>query len=1219
MPLAFCLKGGRSRLKTSGVGYSSRDLSIHFHVFFLHNVALHLGDGLPYVRVQFGDVMLRSNLARKTSCERPIFEFDGSNMILKIHKEFTDQCYPDIVVHLYIKPPDAGECSTSDVCLGVARIPVGHYTCENIEISSIPVVCDDQKIANLLFGIIPGIPDISHCLTRCPSPSHSDSHSNSSSTSRSGVSFRFLRKDKAISKTKKVSTVVEDFIHIIFSSTEPCRKFLGGIILSLLELFKTESGRQQFYTQLNAAVQVEKKLEPVAFQTLVDIFRAVLREANNHRDFITCRKFKELSMRIKMVSSDGETILFLYSFIRDHEVFKNPQFWEQFFLDIWANERSELESTRDSINATPHQPNLSIDETEEGAECILLIIHLLCIFAWRILNAGCNVETAIAFCVDMCLRNSIPEDTIPLLKKFIRLLSFRTTFNILPSPLSKLAQSRFDAPSCPEAIEYAVSLSILKTPCCDLLTVLEQSEQIRQFNLLPSAVSGKNGVPKLECQTNWTWYQTPSGHDLFHDSYINGSTWAISEQFQEYDSESEHGVPSERRDSILKSPSFPLGNSLVNGEIVLRMLYAVIDENTPPRPRGSLLLTTYRLIFIRDSKDVSDCLHGNFSASSLPISGYDSTVGVHSILKFGVKPVSDAAGGDKILLITLKDNQVLRYRLKMLPTSKVNRDQMIAEFTDLVYWAAWPQNLDQLFAFRYKLSVSVPDNGWDIYTAEKEYQRMGVTFSPHWRRVTLNFEFGFCPTYPPLFFVPSSVSNEVLHKVFLFRSRSRIPVLSYFIPDSGAAMMRSAQPRTGVTGSHCIEDEQLIAAAKIRYVIDCRPKINARGNKVLGGGFESANRYPNCQVVFMGIENIHVIRDSFRVMVETVAGVMSSIRGSDTGSSYFCPELADSGWNKHLRQILLAAVFTVTKLSVEKASLLVHCSDGWDRTSQVVSLSMLLIDDFYRTLTGFIVLIEKEWLSFGHKFHRRIGHGDAMYSDSQRSPVFIQFLDAIWQVMSQYPNAFEFNVNLLLRIAHELFECKFGTFLCNSEKERSNIHLRAKTISLWTCVMSQKQSYLNSSYKPITGLIQPNCNLNAFTVFPFYFRFSAPHLQQAYEPLSNLTNHLRHAQESHRLNSMDLIASFKKREALLLHAVSVLQASRDGLIPQEKTDWIHFLEINGVSTSNQLYPGTTPLPTPISHSPPSDRNESTGQEDSMSSLSAIQHERQIRRKRAKSA
>jgi myotubularin-related protein 1/2 len=72
----------------------------------------------------------------------------------------------------------------------------------------------------------------------------------------------------------------------------------------------------------------------------------------------------------------------------------------------------------------------------------------------------------------------------------------------------------------------------------------------------------------------------------------------------------------------------------------------------------------------------------------------------------------------------------------------------------------------------------------------------------------------------------------------------------------------------------------------------------------------------------------------------------------------------------------------VDSIIKDKRNVVIHCSDGWDRTAQLSSLSQLLIEPYYRTLIGFIVLIEKDWIQFGHQFHLRFGHFDVNFAES---------------------------------------------------------------------------------------------------------------------------------------------------------------------------------------------------------------------------------------------
>ena len=146
-------------------------------------------------------------------------------------------------------------------------------------------------------------------------------------------------------------------------------------------------------------------------------------------------------------------------------------------------------------------------------------------------------------------------------------------------------------------------------------------------------------------------------------------------------------------------------------------------------------------------------------------------------------------------------------------------------------------------------------------------------------------------------------------------------------------------------------------------------------------------------------------------------------------------------------------------LQVEQSCIVCHCSDGWDRTAQLCALAELLQDPWYRSCEGFAVLIEKEWLSFGHKFHDRCGHGDAtgFPGSQERSPIFVQWLDCVYQMTLQFPTAFEFSEEFLLCIADHHLSCCYGTFLYNSEWERRARNVASKTTSLWSDMVGRQK------------------------------------------------------------------------------------------------------------------------------------------------------------------
>jgi hypothetical protein len=219
-------------------------------------------------------------------------------------------------------------------------------------------------------------------------------------------------------------------------------------------------------------------------------------------------------------------------------------------------------------------------------------------------------------------------------------------------------------------------------------------------------------------------------------------------------------------------------------------------------------------------------------------------------------------------------------------------------------------------------------------------------------------------------------------------------------------------------------------------------------------------------MLHMDIANIHSVRDSENALWD-LCRPSSSIGG---GSSWF-GKLEATGWIQHVHSVLAAGVRCAAILSQEGVSVLVHCSDGWDRTAQICSLAEILLDPYCRTFMGFRAVIEKHWLCFGHKFDHRNGRGASKGSqlDEERSPIFGLFVDCVWCIMQQFPNEFQFKENLLLALLDQLTAGKCGTFLGNCKKEREAKGFAGKQsgcVSVWDYLAEEwgEQEFLNEAW-----------------------------------------------------------------------------------------------------------------------------------------------------------
>ncbi|XP_051698554.1 phosphatidylinositol-3-phosphate phosphatase MTMR7 isoform X2 [Oryctolagus cuniculus] len=409
---------------------------------------------------------------------------------------------------------------------------------------------------------------------------------------------------------------------------------------------------------------------------------------------------------------------------------------------------------------------------------------------------------------------------------------------------------------------------------------------------------------------------------------------------------------------------------------------------------GTLYLTATHVIFVENGPDTRK-----------------ETWILHSQISTIEKQATTATGCP--LLIRCKNFQILQL---IIPQERDCHDVYIS-----LIRLARPVKYEELYCFSFnpKLDKEEREQGWMLVDLGEEYKRMGLP-NDYWQLSDVNRDYRVCDSYPTELYVPKSATAHIILGSSKFRSRRRFPALSYYYKDNHASICRSSQPLSGFS-ARCLEDEQMLQAIRkanpgsdFIYVVDTRPKLNAMANRAAGKGYENEDNYSNIKFQFIGIENIHVMRNSLQKMLEVCE--LKSPSMSD-----FLWGLENSGWLRHIKAIMDAGIFIAK------------------------------------------VLIEKDWISFGHKFNHRYGILDG--DPKEISPVIDQFIECVWQLMERFPCAFEFNERFLIHIQHHIYSCQFGNFLCNSQKERQELQIQERTYSLWAHLWKNRADYLNPLFR----------------------------------------------------------------------------------------------------------------------------------------------------------
>uniref|UniRef100_A0A8C9RCS6 Myotubularin related protein 11 n=1 Tax=Scleropages formosus TaxID=113540 RepID=A0A8C9RCS6_SCLFO len=365
------------------------------------------------------------------------------------------------------------------------------------------------------------------------------------------------------------------------------------------------------------------------------------------------------------------------------------------------------------------------------------------------------------------------------------------------------------------------------------------------------------------------------------------------------------------------------------------------------------------------------------------------------------------------LLLYCKDFQVFCFLF-----DRLTPDTQVMEMTCAIARAYQPPRPGAVLAFQNSAMGSVEmkqflsnrqrDTSMNWFEAaadwEAELERTGAV---GWRVSGINERFEMAASLPRFNVVPQKVLDTELKNTFAHFSDGRIPRWCWRHP-SGADLLRMASFQNDIY--HERDDVRNLEAL------------------VFGGQRQ-------CVIVELVEEmptpaDIHVARTRLRALC--LGDVSLPVAVPD---DKWLSTLEGTHWLDHVRCCLRKAAEVSRLLREGHLTVILQEADDRDLNCVVTSLVQVMCDPHCRTVTGFQGLVQKEWVMAGHRFLNRFNyHRDR---DKEEAPVFLLFLDCVWQLWAQFPSQFQLTVDYLLALHDSVHLPLFSTFLANCELERS--------------------------------------------------------------------------------------------------------------------------------------------------------------------------------------